>query len=298
MRSPLLSFIRAILPLIQHIPHGLRLPLILGLLLIPLGYYSLEVFYARPRATYQGLPITQSWVPAYWTRIFRNEGFMVGYAEIQASPLWVVYHLSPPPEGAKSQPRPTHFSTDWRSLRRVQQEDYTGSGYDRGHLAPNYAISVLYGRPAQLATFNMTNITPQKPALNRKVWQRLEEIEINHFSRWFQSVWVFTGPIYPTRPEYLPNTTIPIPAAFYKIFVQPPQTPQQTTPRTLAFIIPQTVQGRESLSQFVTTIDQIEQETQLDFLSNLPDDIENAIEAEQKPAEWRLETVANLPSRY
>jgi len=42
----------------------------------------------------------------------------------------------------------------------VTSHDYTGSGYNRGHCAPNYAIAVCYGAQAQLETFLMSNILP------------------------------------------------------------------------------------------------------------------------------------------
>jgi len=93
-------------------------------------------------------------------RVFRNEGFMVGYSEWRGNPLWVTYHLRPISKMKKLK-RPSRFKTDWRSFRRVSHNDYLKSGYDRGHMAPNYAISNVYGREGQLDTFVMSNITPQ-----------------------------------------------------------------------------------------------------------------------------------------
>jgi endonuclease G len=58
---------------------------------------------------------------------------------------------------------------DWP---RVTPSDYTGSGFDRGHMSPN---ADRYGsREAADATFLMTNITPQTGDLNRGPWQKLE----------------------------------------------------------------------------------------------------------------------------
>lgn len=292
------SLFKLLLHALSHQSPHLKIAILaLGGLVLLLGY-GYEVFYARPKATYQGIPQTQGWAPTRWTRVLRNEGFMLGYAEGHASPLWVTYHLTTKPENKSAPPRPSHFTQDWRVLRSTHSDDYTGSGYDRGHLAPNYAIAVLYGREAQLDTFTMTNIVPQKPKLNRKLWQRLEEVEINHFSQWFKSVWVFTGPIYGEKPERLPkNSAIPIPEALYKIYLQPASDPTQA-PKALAFIMPQTVQGQESLLRFVTTIDAIEQKTGLDFLPDLATAIEQEVESTQNPAAWRLAEVAQLPSRY
>ncbi len=98
--------------------------------------------------------------------LLKNSAYMVGYSEERRDPLWVAYrvfHLDPP----LNFPRPTgKFLTDARSADRVKHEDFTGSGYDRGHMAPNESIVRDYGQQAQIETFLLTNICPQSPELN------------------------------------------------------------------------------------------------------------------------------------
>ena len=55
--------------------------------------------------------------------------------------------------------------------------DYTRSGYDRGHMAPNADFNDTYENA--LATFFIANIWPQTPRLNRVDWLRTE----NHTRR-------------------------------------------------------------------------------------------------------------------
>jgi endonuclease G len=50
--------------------------------------------------------------------------------------------------------------------------DYTGSGYDRGHMAPNADFNDT--RENALMTFFIANIWPQTPALNRVEWLKTE----------------------------------------------------------------------------------------------------------------------------
>jgi len=50
--------------------------------------------------------------------------------------------------------------------------DYTGSGYDRGHMAPNADFNDTYENA--LSTFFIANIWPQNPNLNRVRWLRTE----------------------------------------------------------------------------------------------------------------------------
>jgi len=259
-------------------------------------WYSYEVFYARPQATFGGVPQEQHWDLNHFTRVFRNNAFMLGYSEWRGSPLWVTYQLTTKPENVKNGKRPSGFYVDQRSIRRVRHDDYTGSGYDRGHMAPNYAIATLYGRKAQIDTFDMTNITPQKPKLNRKLWQRLESVEIDYLAKWFQSIWVFTGPIYGEDKKTLKSSKVEIPEAFYKIYIQPKD--ENGKVHALALIMPQNVYGNESLLKYVTTVDEVEQRTGLDFFPALEDKIEQQIESQNEVDYWRLEEVAKLPSRF
>ncbi|WP_373018604.1 DNA/RNA non-specific endonuclease [Thiomicrorhabdus sp.] len=258
-------------------------------------WYGYEVTVARPAMTYMGVPQEISApADASWTHVLRNQAFMLGYSEKLANPLWVTYQVKA--KQFDSGKRPSSFSRDWRGLSGITHQDYTGSGYDRGHMAPNYLIASRYGRSAQLETFLMTNITPQKPNLNQKSWQRLEELVANDFSDWFGNFWVVTGPIFDTNPKTIKNTRVAIPKAFYKILIKPGS--QDSPAKALAFIFPQNAKPNASLMTFVTTIDEVEKQTGLDFFYKLDDDFETRLESSQTPEAWRLSEVANRPSRY
>jgi endonuclease G len=56
---------------------------------------------------------------------------------------------------------------------KVRPNDYTGSGYDRGHIAPS--ADRTRNEPDNSATFLMSNMMPQVQELNRGVWGDLEE---------------------------------------------------------------------------------------------------------------------------
>ncbi|MDQ6994780.1 MAG: DNA/RNA non-specific endonuclease [Mariprofundaceae bacterium] len=292
MNSQLLRLMIPLLKIIFASKHGLTALLVAGL--VGAGFYAFERT-QRESHSYAGLPQEKAFTLNTFTHIFRNEGYMVGYSEWRENPLWVTYHLKPILKKKKLK-RPSRFKEDYRSLRRVNHNDYLNSGYDRGHMAPNYAISNIYGREGQLDTFLMTNITPQRPNLNQKLWQRLEDVEANKFALWFKDLWVITGPIFDDKVTTL-KSGVEIPDAFYKIYIVPPRK-KGDAPKVLSFIIPQTVRGNESLTKYVSSIDKIEELTGFDFLSKLDDPLENKVEASTSTAGWRLKEVANLPSRY
>jgi endonuclease G len=269
------------------------LPFVGGLaLIIGGGLYFYETKVAQPKMAYMGVPISQNnWQNL--THTLRNEAYLAGYSEKFANPLWVTYKVHNNKQ--KYGKRPS-FSSDWRSLAHISTNDYKHTGYDRGHLAPNYVIGSRYGRSAQKETFLMTNISPQKPKFNQKIWQRLEEVSANHFSKQFESFWVVTGPIFAKKPNKLKNTSVAIPSAFYKIFIAPKTETQSAS--ALAFIMPQTAKPTDSLLKYVTSIDEIEKRTKLDFFWQLEDSLEAKLEKSTDHKPWNLQKYSNLPSRY
>ncbi len=272
---------------------------IMPILTLILCGYGYEMLVARPTLLYQGEPQAISALNTNtWFRTLRNNGFIVGYSDLRGNPLWVEYALKPVADNAPRLKRPARFQTDWRGLNRVSHDDYTKSGFDRGHNAPNFAMSTLYGKYGQADSFLMTNISPQRPKLNQQLWQRLEEVEISYFAKSFGKVWVITGPIFDEKPEKMSSSLwhIDIPKAFYKIYIT--EESDSKPAFSLAFIMPQNVTGKEPLSQFVTTIDTIESQTGLDFLRDFDDKTEAHLEGSIETTPWNLNAVSKLPSRY
>ena len=209
-----------------------------------------------------------------------NTGYLSGYCEARRNPAWVSFSVSSITVGPSGK-RLSKFVTDTRTQSRVAHEAYTGSGYDRGHMAPNYAIATRYGHGAQRETFLMSNITPQAPELNRIWWRILEEKEANDFAMRLERVWVLTGPMFDQRIERLASG-VEIPDAFYRIILDE----ENGLPRVLAFIAPQTVTGNEPLSQFLSSVREIERQTGLDFYPELPKEVQERLETGKAERLW------------
>ena len=148
-------------------------------------------------------------------------------------------------------------------------------------MAPNYAIGSRYGASAQRETFIMSNIVPQKPDLNRRIWRLLEERVAKDYSMNFEEVWIITGPVYDDNREEL-KSGVEIPDAFFKIIIDE----QSGQPRVMAFMIDQDVGGSERFSQFLMSVDEVEKEAVFDFLSGIEDGLEDEIEAKMLRSVW------------
>jgi endonuclease G len=127
-------------------------------------------------------------------RVLGNRGYVVGYSDTLANPLWAAYRVADLPRIPTPPARPEKFEVDRRTAARVAPETYSGSGYDRGHLAPNHAIATRHGAAAQRETFLMSNITPQKHALNAGLWRELEQRIATSYPARYGEVWVIVGP--------------------------------------------------------------------------------------------------------
>jgi endonuclease G len=213
------------------------------------------------------------------TRLLANTGYVAGYSDPLGNPLWAAYRIKDAAV-TDSPPRPENFAADPRTIARIDPAVYTRSGYDRGHLAPNHAIATRYGRTAQEETFLMSNIIPQKHGLNAGLWKSLEQKIAANYPGRFGEVWVIAGPVFGARPERL-QRRVAVPEACYMIIVDE----SDGRVRAQAFIFPQEP-GKQLLDSYLTTIDEIERRTGLDFLAELPDDAENALEGRQVERAW------------
>jgi endonuclease G len=102
---------------------------------------------------------------------------------------------------------------DFRGDKRIADtpvpEDYTNSGYDRGHMVP----AANADDPVEMSdTFLMTNMTPQLPSVNRIAWKNLEERV-----RSVPFKWVVTGAHYPPNPKTIGKAKVPVPDFLYKV---------------------------------------------------------------------------------
>ena len=243
-----------------------------------------------------GRPRPQLWQASHALHLMDPPGFVLGYSEWLRNPLWVSWQV---PDGALQPlgPRPKRFSCAQGTLARVCPDDYRQSGYDRGHMAPNYAMSRLHGPKAQRASFSMANISPQKHRFNSKLWQRLEELEMDQLPRKpGQHFYVLTGPLFRPSPARL-DSGVAIPEAFWRLWVRW-TAPDGSDLQALAFVAEQEVPPNTDLRRLQLSVDALEERSGLDFLHLLEDAIEAKVEAQVRPEDWAPASAWTRPSRY
>jgi endonuclease G, mitochondrial len=188
--------------------------------------------------------------------LLKNRAYEVGYSEIMKDPRWVHYALSEANRSPKQMRRPKGgFDPDPRTRASITTRDYADTGFDRGHMAPSYAIGQFHGHSAQVETFVMSNVVPQTHFCNDGVWNSIERMEADDFAKRFGVINVVDGPVFDTSAKRFPSG-VAIPSAFYKAIRRPDG-------HVIAFIVPQNPQSPRP-EEYLSSINEIERRTGID----------------------------------
>lgn len=104
--------------------------------------------------------------------LMEKDYFALSYNNSKGIPNWVSWRLTKSDLGDAE--RATFYPDEKLpdGFTKVMPKDYTGSGFDRGHMCPHSDRSA--NDDMSNATFVMTNIIPQSPYVNQKAWNQLE----------------------------------------------------------------------------------------------------------------------------
>lgn len=146
-------------------------------------------------------------------------GFNVMYSGLSKTPLWVAEALTPARLSQKI-PREDSFHEETRvkAIHRATLADYRGSGYDRGHMAPN---ADMPNKAAQHDSFSLANMVPQAPKNNQQIWRELEEATRAIVTKQKHDVYVVTGPAYTSKNLKKIGKGVLVPTAVYKAIYIP-----------------------------------------------------------------------------
>jgi len=168
---------------------------------------------------------------------------------------------------------------------RVTERDYLHSGYDRGHLCPSADRRDSVEDNSR--TFLFTNIEPQLHELNAGPWEQLESYARAR-ARGGAQLYIVAGGVF-SAPFATIGNGVAVPVANFKIMVvlSPGQGSSDVDENTevLAVLMPnQPGVGEHAWTEYLTTVDAIEQASGYDFLNAVPERVQRAIEARLHPA--------------
>lgn len=144
-----------------------------------------------------------------------REAYLVAYDAPVKIPAYVAYTLQPQ-NALGCFPRTNAFVADQSIKGGARPDDYAGTGYDKGHAAPDGDLS--YSQIVEYESFLMTNMYPQHGSLNRGIWKLLETSIRGWAVQRNQAYTIYVGALYGAGDLTIGNGVI-VPHGFYKIVI-------------------------------------------------------------------------------
>ncbi len=233
--------------------------------------------------------------------LMQRPQFALAYNRDAGIPNWVSWHLAAQDLGAAE--RSNNFRPDpdlpagWYA---VTPDDYTGSGYDRGHMTPSADRTA--SQTDNEATFFMTNIVPQAPNNNRGPWAELENYA-RELIRQGNELYIVSGG--DGELGFIGAGRVRVPAATWKAMLVLPAGDDDLSridanTQMIAVRIPNDdalVPEGADWQEFQVSVDEIEQLTGYDLFSALATDVQAALESGGNAARTAVSQPANCEVR-
>ena len=202
--------------------------------------------------------------------------------------------------------RPGRWFTD-KELREEGiapvHNSYTNSGFQRGHMAMKLLVERL-DQDAALNTFTLLNAVPQRADFNEGIWKDLELLT-GAWAQRYGRIWIIQGPVFTTQAKALRTEgksprRVAVPDAVFKVVIRDRTNQERNAapdghkddPQVRAFLYPQLGPGYTRPGDtyrhepFLTTVDEIEELTSLDFKLSRDAAVEERVEALRADTLW------------
>jgi DNA/RNA endonuclease G (NUC1) len=205
--------------------------------------------------------------------------YTLSYNRSRATANWVGWRIASIWLGSTSRQddfRPdTTLPSGWY---QVSGSDYSGSGYDRGHMCPSGDRTNTVSDNS--ATFLMTNMIPQLPANNQGPWAQFEEYS-RDIVRQGNEVYVFSG--VHGNIGTIAGGRVVVPATTWKVILVLPNGSNdlervRRDTRAFGLVIPNQGSIVTTWRTYRKTVREVEELTGHDFFSLVPKAIQEVIE--------------------
>ncbi|WP_026144881.1 DNA/RNA non-specific endonuclease [Pseudomonas asplenii] len=191
-----------------------------------------------------------------------SDTFAVLYSQTSKTPLVVVERLNAAQlKDAKGEERTNQFYPDPRIPKggRAELSDYRAQqpAVDRGHQAPA-ADAPTPNAMAQ--SFALSNMVPQDPTNNRKIWSKVESDVRKFAQRAGGNVYVFTGPLFDEGHGTVGDNQVWVPTRLFKLVYD------SASGRAWAYVLPNAETRIERPMDYATFV----KTTGLRLLDSLP----------------------------
>jgi endonuclease G, mitochondrial len=203
-------------------------------------------------------------------QLIERDGYSLLYSSEHKHPRWVFEHVVSENFNENSS-RYNDFESDERvfSPSRSYDDDYRGSGFDRGHNA--CSSNFKYNQKLRDETFLFSNITPQDHSLNNMAWNKLEQYIEKKIKSSDGDAFIVTGSAYipiinkkgkkEVHYEVIGNN-VTVPTHFFKVFMQ--RDSWGVITNVECYLMPNTSKPKK-FKEYQVSIQEIEAKTNLWF---------------------------------
>jgi endonuclease G len=212
-----------------------------------------------------------------------KSGYVISYNSGRKVPNWVSWELNASYLG--STPRQDTFRQDDTlpsNMPQASLADYSGSGYDRGHMCPSGDRTLTVTANSQ--TFYLTNMVPQAANNNQGPWNDLENYA-RSLAQNGKELFIIAGGTF-SAGSLSVGSGVKVPDKTFKVIVvldAPGQgvSSVTTSTRVIAILIPNnnSISASTPWRNFRVSVDSIEALTGQDYLSDVDPSIQSVIEA-------------------
>ncbi len=203
--------------------------------------------------------------------IVRHLGYTASYNHTTLCPDWVAWELTAA-EAAGTEDGQYSFSRDpdvaWPKASR---EDYSRSGYDKGHMAPR--ADMRWSCQALEESYYFTNICPQDHAMNAGAWRKIEEMT-RRVAKRYERVWIVCGPVFDSiGASHIGQACVHVPDRFFKAMA----VSTADGYRTVGFIVENNKQDG-SPRRYAVSVDEVEAVIGRNLFPTLPEEAEQSFD--------------------
>jgi endonuclease G len=214
------------------------------------------------------------------TFLVARDGYALEESEMDKIPIWVCeritrYQVTGPLTGGRITFRPDpKLPAEARSV----DDDYTGTGFDRGHQAP--LANQTREQRLRDETFFLSNVVPQNRRLNQQAWAALEA-RVRGWAEARDTIYAITGPLFWDPREDDPSTArgyvnynwignhVSVPTHIYKIVIA--RRPGGSGWEAVAFVVANKAHERSTdWSGFIKPVAWIQKRAGITFFPKLP----------------------------
>jgi endonuclease G len=209
-----------------------------------------------------------------------RKGYVTSYNKQTRTPNWVAWTLTKEHSYGDNLRENERFEEDFDVPEpRATFQDFYNSRYDRGHMCP--AGDNKWDEGAMKESFLLTNICPQNHGLNKEDWNDLE-MQCRKWARRFGEVTIVCGPLFEDgdQARYLGRNKVRVPTGFFKVVYR-----EEPEPRAIGFVFRNNGSSQPWREQ-ATSVDEVERRTGFNFFPQLPDDVEDEVEAQESLRGW------------